>query len=66
MLELFKGQLDLDKIKYDLPYKEALLLREVRMDRLKKEKEDLEKERKEDADRQKAEANRNRIHVSKR
>ena len=63
MLELFKGQIQLDELKHGLPYKEALLLREARIERLKREKEDLDRERKEEADRQKAEAARNKIHI---
>jgi hypothetical protein len=63
MLELFKGQLDFDHIKYKMPYKEALLLRDVRIERLKKEREDLEKERAAEAKRQQSEANRNKIIV---
>ena len=45
MLELFKGQLSLDDLKYKLTYKESVSLRNVRVERLKKEKEELEKER---------------------
>jgi hypothetical protein len=61
MLELFKGQLDFDDIKYNMPYKEALLLRDVRVERLKKEREELEKERKAEATRQASESARSRI-----
>jgi len=63
MLELFKGQLDLDKIKYEMPYKEALLLRDVRAERLKKEKEEIERERAEEERRQQREQARNRIYI---
>jgi len=45
MLELFKGQLDIDYIKYGMSYKEALLLRDTRVERLKKEREEIEKDR---------------------
>lgn len=58
MLELYKGQISLNEIKYEMPYKEALLLREVRVERLKNEREQLEKERQAEAARQKAEQNR--------
>lgn len=61
MLELFKGQIDLDQIKYELPYKEALLLRDVRAERLKKEKEEIEKEREAQARKQERENTRNKI-----
>jgi hypothetical protein len=46
MLELYKGQLTFDEIKHDMPYKEALMLREVRIERLKAEREQIESERK--------------------
>lgn len=45
MLELFKGQLSFDDIKDKLIYREALLLRQVRIDRLEKERKEMEKER---------------------
>lgn len=61
MLELYKGQLDLDKIKYEMPYKEALLMREVRVDRLKSEREELEKERELENSRQARENARSQI-----
>lgn len=66
MLELFKGQLELDKIMHEMPYKEALLLRDVRLERLKKEREDIEKEREAEVKKQQAEQARNKIYVSKR
>lgn len=65
MLELFKGQVTLEEIKYKMPYKEALLLREQRIKRLKEEREELEKERQQEADRQKREQARNKIILSK-
>lgn len=46
MLELFKGQVSEEYLFHSLTYKEAILLREVRLERLKREKEELEKERK--------------------
>lgn len=46
MVELYKGSTSLDYIMNDLTYKEALLLRKVRVDRLKKERDDMEAERK--------------------
>jgi len=55
MLELFKGQLDTDYIKYGMSYKEALLLRDTRVKRLKKEKEEIEKEREVEAAKMKQE-----------
>jgi hypothetical protein len=61
MLELFKGQLTLDEVKYSMPYKEALLLRDVRIERLKAEREELEKDRQAEANRQAREASRNKI-----
>lgn len=66
MLELYKGQLDVDSIMHNKPYKEVLLLRDVRIERLKREKDELEKERAEEAKKQAAEAARNKIHISKR
>jgi hypothetical protein len=65
MLELFKGQLSFDDIKYNMPYKEALLLRDVRVERLKKEREDLDRERQAEAARQQREAARNKIILPK-
>jgi hypothetical protein len=65
MLELFKGQLDFDDIKYNMPYKEALLLRDVRIERLKKEREELDKERQAEASRHSREAARNKIILPK-
>jgi hypothetical protein len=65
MLELFKGQLDFDDIKYNMPYKEALLLRDVRVERLKKEREELERERQAEASKQSREAARSKIHLPK-
>lgn len=46
-MELYKGQLSFDDISYKLTYKEAIKLREVRIERLKREREEMEKERKE-------------------
>ncbi|MMZ42259.1 hypothetical protein D3C75_1139360 [compost metagenome] len=46
MVELYKGSAPLDYIMNDLTYKEALLLRKVRVDRLKKERDEMEAERK--------------------
>jgi hypothetical protein len=46
MVELYKGSATLDYIMNDLTYKEALLLRKVRIDRLKKERDEMEAERK--------------------
>lgn len=65
MLELFKGQLTLEEIQYKMPYKEALLLRDVRIERLKAEREEMEKERQAEADRQAREAARNKIMLPK-
>jgi F0F1-type ATP synthase epsilon subunit len=45
MLELFKGQLTYEELTTKLTYKEALTLRDVRVERLQKEREELEKER---------------------
>lgn len=45
MMELFKGQVSMDYLFHTLTYKEALLLREARLERLKREKEELENER---------------------
>lgn len=61
MLELYNGQLDLDKIMYEMPYKEALLLRDVRIERKKREREELEKERQAEASRRAREEARNKI-----
>jgi hypothetical protein len=61
MLELFKGQMTLEEIQYKLPYKEALLLRDVRIERLKSERDELDKERQAEANRQAREAARNKI-----
>jgi hypothetical protein len=63
MLELYNGQLDLDKIMYEMPYKEALLLRDVRIERKKREREELEKERQAEASRRAREEARNKIHL---
>ena len=61
MLELYNGQLDLDKIMYEMPCKEALLLRDVRIERKKREREELEKERQAEAIRRAREEARNKI-----
>ena len=45
MLELYKGQMSYDEIKNKLVYKEAIALRQVRIERLEKERKELEKER---------------------
>lgn len=65
MLELFKGQLSFEEIKHTLTYKEAILLREVRVERLKKEREQIEAERAKEASRQQREAARNKIVLPK-
>ncbi len=61
MLELFKGQLSIEDLKHNLTHKEALLLREIRSERLRKEREELEKERAKEAEAAKREANRSKI-----
>jgi F0F1-type ATP synthase epsilon subunit len=61
MLELFKGQLTLDDVKHGLTYKEAITLRKVRIERLKKEKEELERERAAENEKAKREQARNKI-----
>jgi hypothetical protein len=48
MLELFKGQLDLDYIKHKMTYIEMTNLRQARIARLEKEKKELEAERQKD------------------
>jgi hypothetical protein len=63
MLELYNGQLDLDKIMYEMPYKEALLLRDVRIERKKREREELEKERQAEASRRAREEARSKIYL---
>lgn len=45
MLELYKGQLTYDDIVNKLVYKQSILLREVRLKRLEKERKEIEKER---------------------
>lgn len=61
MLELFKNQIPFKTLKYELSYKEALLMRDTRIKRLEKEKEELEKERQAEAAKQKREQARNKI-----
>lgn len=61
MLELYNGQIDLYKIMYEMPYKEALLLRDVRIERKKREREELERERQAEASRRSREEARNKI-----
>lgn len=61
MLELFKGQIPLDTLKYELSYKESLQLRDARVDRLKKEREEMEKERQAELSKQKREQARQSI-----
>lgn len=46
MLELYKGQLSRQDIEYNLSYRELLLYRDVRYERLTKEREAMEAERK--------------------
>lgn len=48
MLELFKGQLSLDDIRKNMSYREALLLREVRVERLKEEAKEAKLQREAD------------------
>lgn len=38
-LDLFKNQIPLEDLKYNMPYREAIMLRDIRIDRLKKERE---------------------------
>lgn len=45
-MELFKGQVSEEYLFHTLTYKEALLLRDRRLERLKREKEHMEEERK--------------------
>lgn len=45
MLEIFKGQISPDHIMYKFTYKQALSMRETRLSRLKKERDEMEKER---------------------
>jgi len=61
MLELYKGQLDMDDFKYKLSYREALIMRETRIERLKREREEIEEERKKEAERMKSEQARQSI-----
>jgi hypothetical protein len=61
MLELYKGQLTYDEIKNKLVYKEAIALRQVRIDRLEKERKELEKEREAENQRMQKEQARNKI-----
>lgn len=60
MTELYKN----DQSQYfltEIPYREALMMREARVSRLKKEREEAEKERQAEMERQKREATRNAI-----
>lgn len=52
MLELYKGQISLDDLQYSRSYKEALLLRESRVQRYKKERDEAEREREREAAKQ--------------
>jgi hypothetical protein len=61
MLELYKGQIAINDIKYNMSYKEALLLREVRVNRLQKEREEIEREREIEAAKLKREQTRQSI-----
>lgn len=38
-LDLFKNQIPLEDLKYKIPYREAIMLRDIRVDRLQKERE---------------------------
>jgi hypothetical protein len=66
MLELFKGQLTYDDIKYKMVYKEALALRQTRIDRLEKERKEIEKERAEENAKIQREQARNKIILPKK
>lgn len=44
-LELFKGQISYEDLKYKLSYKEAIALKDSRIKRLERERKELEKER---------------------
>lgn len=56
MLELFKGQLSYSDLFIGLTYREANYIRGVRIERLKKEREEIEKERKAMESRQRRES----------
>lgn len=56
MLELFKGQLSYSDLFRGLTYREANYIRGVRIERLKKEREEIEKERKAMESRQRRES----------
>lgn len=43
MLDLFKGQITIDMLRNELSYKEALMLRDTRIKRLNKEREEIAK-----------------------
>lgn len=52
MMELYKGNAILDKIMTEMPYKQALLLRDVRSERLERERKEIERQRKEEESKQ--------------
>lgn len=61
MMELYKGQLSLDEVRHELSYKELLLLKQVRIERLEREREEIEKQRAAEAKEQSSQAARNKI-----
>lgn len=38
-LDLYKNQIPLNDLKYNIPYREAIMLRDIRVDRLRKERD---------------------------
>lgn len=61
MLEIFNGQLSINDLKHNLVYKEALMLRDIRLERRKKEREEIESERQREEERQRREASKRKI-----
>lgn len=62
MLDLYKGSIGLYQLMHEFPYKEALRFRDIRVKRLKAQREEMEAERKKEAAAQAAQ-NRPKIYV---
>lgn len=66
MLALYEGQIDIDQLKYEMPYKEQLLLRDIRVERLKNEEKRQQDERQRIEASQRAKEARDSIVIARR
>lgn len=66
MLALYEGQIDMNLLKYEMPYKEQLLLRDIRVERLKNEEKRQQDERQRIEASQRAKEARDSIVIARR